>query len=74
MKDLRSIIAWFDKERREKVKGGKEGEREVRREKGGEWMYMYKTLKMTTGNGTVSFVRRILSTVQSLLFPMFINL
>ena len=61
---------------KDRERKGREGRREKGREgeKGVEWMYMYKTLRTTTCNGTVSLVCRILSTDQSLLFPMFIIL
>ena len=65
------------REREREEREGREGERD-REGRGGEregdGCTCIRHMRMTTGNGTVSFVCRILSTDQSLLFPMFINL
>ena len=59
-------------------RGGGKGGRRKREGRGGEregdGCTCIRHIRMTTGNGTLSLVSRILSTVQSLLFPMFINL
>ena len=67
--------------RRERERGeGRERRRERRGGEGrgggreGDGCTCIRHMRMTTGNGTVSFVCRILSTDQSLLFPMFTNL